>query len=195
MEKILLHCCCAPCSVSCIEPLRSDGIEPVAFWYNPNIHPWKEYDVRRNCLVEYAEKVGMDLRVSELYGIRDFVRSVGSNIDKRCEYCYRCRLDESAKYASENGFSAFSSTLLASVYQNHDLIAKIANECAERHGVEFLYRDFRPGFREGNLRARDMGLYMQKYCGCIFSEEERYEKQIKKAESRFSTFLKENGHN
>lgn len=185
MNKVLLHCCCAPCSVSCVEFLRNENIEPVAFWYNPNIHPFKEYEARRDCLVEYAEKIEMELIVKENYGLREFVKSVANDIENRCGYCYASRLEETAKFASENGFKAFSSTLLASIYQNHDLIIELANEYASKYGVEFLYRDFRPNFREGNKQARENGLYMQKYCGCVFSEEDRYQKQIIKAKEKF----------
>lgn len=189
MEKVLLHCCCAPCSVSCVEPLRSENIEPVAFWYNPNIHPFKEYEARRNCLIEYSEKIGMELIISENYGLREFVRNVADDIDKRCRYCYTHRLEETAKFAHEHGFDSFTTTLLASIYQNHDLIAEAAEGFGKKYGVKFLYRDFRPNFREGNNKARQDGLYMQKYCGCIFSEEDRYQKQIKRDKEKF-TFIK-----
>lgn len=184
--KLLLHCCCAPCSVSCIEPLRAEGIEPVAFWYNPNIHPFKEYEARRNCLVEYCERLDIKLLVSESYGLKEFVRATASDIDGRCRYCYEHRLEEIARFAAENGFDAFTSTLFASVYQNHELMKNAAEAFAEKYGVSFLYRDFRPNFRVGNQKAREEGLYMQKYCGCVFSEEERYIKQIMRDRERFS---------
>lgn len=187
--KLLLHCCCAPCSVSCIEPLRAEGIEPVAFWYNPNIHPFKEYEARRNCLVEYCERLDIKLLVSESYGLKEFVRATASDIDGRCRYCYEHRLEETARFAAENGFDAFTSTLFASVYQNHELMKNAAEAFAEKYGVSFLYRDFRPNFRAGNQRAREEGLYMQKYCGCVFSEEERYIKQIMRDRERFSLSL------
>lgn len=186
MEKILLHCCCAPCSVSCVEPLRAEGLEPVALWYNPNIHPWKEYQARRDCLLEYAPTIGMEVRVREEYGLREFVRHVAGEIDRRCAWCYRCRLEGTAEFAAREGYSAFTTTLLASVYQDHEGIARMAEECANKYGVKFLYRDFRPNFREGNRRARELGLYMQKYCGCVFSEEDRYQKQILRDQKRFA---------
>ena len=186
MDKILLHCCCAPCSVSCVEPLRNEGIEPVAFWYNPNIHPFKEYEARRDCFVSYSQKIGMEYIVDEHYGLIDFVKNVADDINGRCTYCYEHRLDETARFAAENGFKAFSTTLLASIYQQHELTAAAGERYAKEYGVEFLYRDFRPNFREGNQKAREMGLYMQKYCGCIFSEEDRYIKQIKKAEELYN---------
>ena len=183
--KILLHTCCAPCSLSCIDPLRAEGIEPVSFWYNPNIHPWKEYEARRDCLLAYAPTIGLEVVVREEYGLRDFVAHVASDVPRRCEWCYSSRLEETARYAAEHGFEAFSTTLLASVYQRHDRIAEIAREMAAKHGVEFLYRDFRPNFRAGNQRARELGFYMQKYCGCVFSEEERYLKQIGRDKRKF----------
>lgn len=178
MERVLLHTCCAPCSLSCIDPLRSEGIEPVVFWYNPNIHPWKEYQARRDCLLAYAPTIGMEVRVQEDYGLKDFVRHVAGDIDHRCAYCYEHRLEGTAKYAAEHGFAAFTSTLLASTYQNHEAIAAAAEMYARQYGVEFLYRDFRSNFRAGNQRARELGFYMQKYCGCVFSEADRYQKQI-----------------
>ncbi len=186
MDKVLLHCCCAPCSVSCVEPLRSEGIEPVGFWYNPNIHPFKEYEARRDCLIKYSEDIKMELIVKEDYGLQKFVKSVANNIEKRCTYCYEHRLEQTARFAAENGFQGFSSTLFASIYQDHDLMLKAAERYAKKYGVEFLYRDFRPNFRNGNQHAREIGLYMQKYCGCIFSEEERYSKQITRAQEKFN---------
>ena len=157
MTKTLLHTCCAPCSVACIQLLRAEGIEPVSYWYNPNIHPYQEYKARRDTLMAYAPSVGVELIVQEDYGLR---------------------LEQTARYAALHGFDSFSSTLFVSPYQNHELLRQTAEEMARRYGVAFLYRDFRPGFRQGQQEARELGLYMQKYCGCVFSEEERYAKQI-----------------
>ena len=144
METVLMHTCCAPCSLSCIDPLRAEGIEPVAFWYNPNIHPWKEYQARRDCLLEYAPTIHMEVRVREDYGLRQFVEHVAGDISRRCTYCYEHRIEGTAQYAAEHGFSAFTTTLLASLYQNHDGIARAAERYARQYGVAFLYRDFRP---------------------------------------------------
>ena len=185
MSKILLHCCCAPCSLSCIDPLKDEGVEITAFWYNPNIHPFKEYEARRDCLVDFMAEQKIPLVVKEDYGLREFVRNVAENINNRCEYCYSVRLEQTAKYAKENGFDGFTSTLFSSLYQNHEMMVKKAEELAEKYGIEFYYRDFRPNFREGNQKAREKGFYMQKYCGCIFSEEDRYQKQINKAKEKF----------
>ena len=186
MTSVLMHTCCAPCSLSCIDPLRAEGIEPVAFWYNPNIHPWKEYEARRDCLLAYAPTIEMQVIVDEDYGLRTFVEHVASDIDHRCTYCYQHRLEETARYAAEHGYEAFTSTLLASLYQDHDGIRAAAEEYARQYGVEFFYRDFRPNFRAGNQRARELGFYMQKYCGCVFSEQDRYQKQIDRDKKKFA---------
>ncbi len=176
--ETLMHTCCAPCSVSCIHQLRGEGIEPVSFWYNPNIHPYQEYKARRDTLMAYAPAIGMKLIVREDYGLRDFCRAVCGDIDHRCSHCYHIRLWETARYAAEHGYASFTSTLFVSPYQNHELLRQTAQAAAEAYGVEFLYRDFRPGFRAGQQEARERGFYMQKYCGCVFSEEDRYRKQL-----------------
>ena len=108
MTKTLLHTCCAPCSVACIQLLRAEGIEPVSYWYNPNIHPYQEYKARRDTLMAYAPSVGVELIVQEDYGLRDFCRAVAENIDRRCGHCYRLRLEQTARYAAEHGFESFS---------------------------------------------------------------------------------------
>lgn len=177
--KLLLHICCAPCSVMCIDSLRGEGIEPTGFWFNPNIHPYTEYRSRKTTLEDYAGKIGLKLIIGGKYGLRPFLTEVGHCYDERCAVCYRMRLFETARYAAENGFTHFTSTLFISPYQQHELMIKVANEAAAQYGVAFLYRDFRPYFKEGQQRAREMEMYMQKYCGCIFSEEDRYQKRKK----------------
>jgi predicted adenine nucleotide alpha hydrolase (AANH) superfamily ATPase len=176
--KTLLHICCAPCSVMCIDTLRNEGIEPVGFWYNPNIQPYTEYKSRREALKEYAKSIELQLVLEDEYNLREFVKNVSPNFDERCEYCYTFRADKAAEHAAENGFDSFTTTLLISPYQNHELLKEVFAKAGEKHGVEFLYRDFRPYFREGQAKARELEIYMQKYCGCVFSEEERYNKKM-----------------
>jgi len=174
--KLLLHCCCAPCSVSFVKKLRDENIKPRLFWYNPNIHPFTEYASRRDNLKSFADAENTELVLCDEYGLRAFLAEVYAKINEpRCETCYRLRLEKTAAYAALNGFSAFTTTLLISPYQNHDAIKCIGQEFASKYKVEFLYRDFRPLFREGQSLARAKGFYMQKYCGCVFSEEERYQ--------------------
>lgn len=173
-HKILLHICCAPCSIACIDQLREEGFEPDGFWFNPNIHPFQEYKMRRETLIEYARTIDLKLTLHDEYGLRPFVRKIYPNLEDRCETCYRWRLEETAREASSLGCGGFSTTLLISPYQRHDLIRKIGEELANQYSVPFYYRDFRPFFRSGQNKARELGLYRQKYCGCVFSEEERY---------------------
>jgi len=175
----LLHICCAPCANQCVETLRTDGIAVTGFWYNPNIHPFTEYRARRNCLRQYAEDIGLALVEKNDYALRPFVREVAADIANRCIKCYEMRLFETARYAAEAGFDSFTSSLFISPYQNHELMREVAERAAEEFGVSFLYRDFRPYFRAGQEKARAEGFYMQKYCGCVFSEEERYLKKNK----------------
>ena len=170
--KLLLHTCCAPCSVYCIETLRKEGIEPTVYWFNPNIHPYMEYKQRRDCLKEYTRNIEIEAIFEENYGLKDFCKNVVQDLENRCQkYCYPVRLEQTAKYAKENGYDSFSTTLLISPYQNHEMLIKVGEEMAKKYGLKFLYRDFRVGFREGQEKARELGLYRQKYCGCVFSEE------------------------
>lgn len=170
----------------CIETLRGEGIEPVAFWFNPNIHPFTEYRSRKEALIQHAKDIGMELIIEGDYGLREFVKNVCPDFDHRCGYCYTVRAEAAASYAAQHGFDSFTSTLLISPYQNHELLRETMEQSAKKHGVQFLYRDFRPYFREGQQKARDKGLYMQKYCGCIFSEEDRYRKKPKKKKTEAS---------
>ena len=173
--KLLMHTCCAPCSVYCIDSLRNEGIEPVVYWFNPNIHPYTEYKMRRDTLKEYTKSIGVEAIFQENYGLREFCKNVIGDLENRCtQYCYRARLEETAQYAKEHGFDAITTTLLVSPYQKHEELKKLGEEIAKKYQLEFVYRDFRVGFREGQAKARELGLYMQKYCGCIFSEEIRY---------------------
>ncbi len=172
--RLLLHICCAPCSVACVETLRGEGIDPTGFWYNPNIHPVTEYKMRKNTLIQYASDIHMRLLVENYYGLREFIDNVYPNYNSRCGFCYRFRLEETARQAAEKGYDAFSTTLLISPYQNHELLKEVGAEMADKYHIEFAYRDFRPHFKEGQEKAAQLGLYRQKYCGCVFSEEDRF---------------------
>lgn len=174
--KLLLHACCAPCSVYCIDTLRKENIEPTIYWYNPNIHPYTEYKARRDCLKEYTNAININAVFEDEYGLDKFCEEAIKNLDGRCvNYCYPVRLRKTFEYAKENGYDAVSTTLLYSIYQKHDYIKKLCEDLSQEFGIDFLYRDFRVGFWEGHNKAKDeLNLYMQKYCGCIFSEESRY---------------------
>ena len=173
--KLLLHTCCAPCSVYTVDALRKENIELTLFWYNPNIHPYKEYEARRECLKKYSELENLNLILEDEYGLDEFCKNVSNNLDTRCvNYCYPIRLKKTFEYAKQNGYTAVSTTLLYSIYQKHDYIKKLCENLSKEYDIEFLYRDFRIGFWEGKEKAKQLELYMQKYCGCVFSEEERY---------------------
>ncbi len=176
--KLLLHTCCAPCSVYCLDLLEKEGVTPTIYWYNPNIHPYMEYKSRKETLEKYVEEKNLEAIFKEEYGLREFCKNVINDLDNRCSnYCYKVRLEQTVKYAKENGYDTFSTTLLVSPYQSSDKIIEIGNELGIKYGIEFLVRDFKSGFREGQNKAREKGMYMQKYCGCIFSEEDRYLKK------------------
>ena len=171
--KLLMHTCCAPCSVYCIKTLREEKIEPTLYWYNPNIHPYMEYKARRDCLKEYAASININAIFEEEYGLDDFCKNVVGDLQNRCtNYCYPVRLRKTFEYAKANRYDAVTTTLLYSIYQKHDFIKELMEEYSKEYGIDFLYRDFRTGFREGQAEAREAQLYMQKYCGCVFSEEQ-----------------------
>ena len=189
--KLLMHACCAPCSVYCVDTLRKEGIEPIMFWYNPNIHPYMEYKNRRDALKEYCEIMDLECVFDEEYGLDEFCKNVIDKLDTRCQdYCYPVRLRKAFEYAKENGYDAVTSTLLYSIYQKHDIIKKQMEDLSKEFGIEFVYRDFREGWKEGQTKARELGLYMQKYCGCIFSEEDRYKSKIEKDKKRILEGIK-----
>jgi len=184
--KLLMHTCCAPCSVYCIESLRNEKIEPTLYWYNPNIHPFTEYKARKETLKEYAKSINVEAIFEESYGLKEFCKNVIDNLENRCSnYCYKVRLEQTVKYAKQNGYDSFTTTLFVSPYQKHEQIKEICEELAKKYNIQFLYRDFRKGFRDGQAKARQLGLYMQKYCGCIFSEEDRYKKQIEEEKTKY----------
>lgn len=189
--KLLLHTCCAPCSVYCIDSLRDENIEPTVYWFNPNIHPYQEYKARRDTLKEYTKSINVNAIFEEDYGLRKFCEDTINCLDKRCEnYCYPVRLEQTAKYAKEHGYDTISTTLLISPYQKHDQLRTLGEKIATAYDLNFLYRDFRVGFREGQTKARELGLYMQKYCGCIFSEEDRYYDRILKDKKKLENYTK-----
>ena len=107
--KLLMHTCCAPCSIYCIDELRREGIEPTIYWFNPNIHPYMEYKTRRDTLKEYTESINIEAIFEENYGLKDFCKNVVDDLDNRCEnYCYLVRLEQTAKYAKEHGYDSFT---------------------------------------------------------------------------------------
>ncbi len=178
--KLLLHVCCAPCSTYTVTKLREQGIDVSGYFYNPNIHPYREFKKRLDTMKEFAAKIDFDLQTEDDYGLTEYLRKVVFNEKQRCSICYDMRLEKTAEQAAKTGADAFSSTLLYSRYQKHENIIATCNKMAEKYGVEFYYDDFRQGWQEGIDKAIEMDLYRQPYCGCIYSEQERYDNRLKK---------------
>ena len=185
--KLLLHMCCGPCSCYPLKKLRSEGIEPTGYFFNPNIHPYKEWEHRLETAKEFAQKTNMEIITDENYRLREFLKKAlpaEAIPNGRCTMCYTWRLQETARYAAEHGYAHFTSTLFYSIYQQHDLMRRTAEKFAAEYGVDFYYEDFRPGWQEGIDLSHELELYRQPYCGCVFSEEERYSKAIRKARKK-----------
>jgi hypothetical protein len=188
VKKILLHCCCGPCAIYTVNRLREESFEVTTFWYNPNIHPFTEYRNRLEAMRSAAQALDLPLIVSQGYEMIDYFRTVVGHEGDRCGDCFRLRLEKTAAVAKGEGFDSFTTTLLISPYQRHELLKEIGEQVAKEQGVEFHYADFRPGFRESHRLSRELDLYHQKYCGCVYSEWERYGKvDIAKLLDKFGT--------
>lgn len=176
--RVLLHVCCGPCSIYPVKSLREQGHEPAAWFYNPNIHPFTEYSKRRDTFLEYAARIELPVVLAGGYELEDFLRSLHGREKEgeRCRVCYRMRLRQAAQFAKAGGFDAFSTTLLVSPRQKHDLIREAGERAAQEAGIPFYYEDFRPGWAEAVRISKEEGMYRQQYCGCIYSERDRYMK-------------------
>jgi epoxyqueuosine reductase len=172
--RVLLHICCAPCTIYPLRMLREEGSEVCGVFTNPNIHPYLEYRKRLETLDTYAGQARLPVIREENYSMGDFFRQVAFREEERCRYCYDLRLTRAAQIASRGRFDAFTTTLLYSRFQKHDLIRSIGESVAETLGIPFLYRDFREGWSEGVRISKEIGMYRQPYCGCIYSEKERF---------------------
>lgn len=172
--KVLLHTCCANCTIVPLKRLREAGFQLSGFFYNPNIHPYQEYLRRKDTLETYARGAGLDMMYANEYDLEEFLRGVAFREHERCRYCYHARLEAAAQMAKREGFDAFTTTLLYSRHQNHLLIKEMGENLGERISVPFYYEDFRKWWQEGVNESKALGLYRQQYCGCIYSEKERY---------------------
>ncbi len=172
--KVLLHTCCAPCAIHPVRVLRADGCDVMGFFYRHNIHPYTECLKRQEALRDYAGRIGLRVIYQEGYDLEGFLRGAAFRESTRCHQCYHDRLHAAAMIARRGRFDAYSSTLLYSRFQKHDLIREIGEAVGREAGVAFLYRDFRVGWKEGIDVSKELGIYRQPYCGCIYSEKERY---------------------
>ncbi len=183
--KVLLHICCAPCTIYPLKVLRGEGHEATGFFYNPNIHPYTEFQRRREALAAYSRVSLLPLIIDETYDLETFLKAALEAGKDRCSACYLIRLDAAFRRAVEEKADAVTTTLLYSVYQRHEAIAAVAQALSGRYKMPFLYKDFREGWKEGQAHARSLGIYRQNYCGCIFSEYERFAaRPQKKGEKR-----------
>ena len=216
--KILLHICCANCAISPIEKIREEGNEVVGYFFNPNIHPYQEYQKRLDSLKQYSERVGLNVIYRDEYLLEEFLKNVSHRVNpvrnssrydskpsgalnssgiilksnpakggtteqrgiisngvkERCQYCYSLRLEATAQEAKERNFDQFSTTLLQSTHQDHALIRETGERIGKELGIPFYYEDSRQGWRKGLEVSKSVGLYRQEYCGCIYSEKERF---------------------
>lgn len=173
-KNVLLHICCAPCSIYTIKHLRNEGAQVSGFFYNPNIHPYTEFMKRLETLDNYAKIALMPLFVDRSYDLETFLRGALEHGRDRCLFCYRMRLEKTFLKGIETGADAITTTLLYSKYQRHDDIKAVGEGLAQAYGIPFLYRDFREGWKDGIQESKKTNMYRQQYCGCIFSEKERY---------------------
>jgi epoxyqueuosine reductase len=174
--KILMHICCGPCTIYPLKELRNSRHEVTGVFFNPNIHPYQEYLKRKQTLKEYAQKNFLDIIWADKYPLEEFLRAV-SGLDKaRCNYCLSSRLKHTAQLAKNQHYDGFTSTLLYSKYQKHDLIKEIGEKLSREIDISFYYQDFRVGWSEGVKISKEQGMYRQSYCGCIYSEKERFYK-------------------
>ena len=174
MKKVLIHCCCAHCAAYTVEYWRQQGYEVGALWYNPNIHPYMEHQQRLESMQSLAQETNLPLIVPEGYDMIEYFRRVVGHETERCQHCFNLRLSKTAQTALENGFNAFTTTLLISPQQKHEIIRESGYKIADEQGVEFLYADLRKRYSDSRHLTKPLNLYRQQYCGCVYSEWERY---------------------
>ena len=174
MKSVLVHCCCAHCAAYTVDYWRQQGYEVSALWYNPNIHPYTEHQHRLESMKSLAQEINLPLTVTEGYDIIEYFRQVVGNETERCRHCFELRLSKTAEVAHQREFDAFTSTLLISPHQKHDLLREIGDKLAEEKGVDFLYADLRKRYSDSRRITKGKNLYRQQYCGCLYSEWERY---------------------
>ena len=155
-----------------------------AYYHNPNIHPFKEFKRRLDTLKEFSAAEKFPLIADENYGLTEFLQQVVFKEKVRCPICYEMRLEKTALYAAENGFDGFTTTLLYSRYQNHEIIKKQCTDFADKYSLSFIYDDFRTGWQQGIDQSIEKDMYRQPYCGCIYSEQERYDKSLRKKKTK-----------
>ncbi len=178
--KLLLHVCCGPCAIYPLSVIKASGIHVSGYFYNPNIHPFKEFKRRIEALKIVSIHHDFKVFYENSYELIDFMRKMAFHEKERCGICYHLRLSQTVAYAKDHGFDAFSTTLLYSKYQNHEALIEQCSQLAEAFNIPFYYHDFRKGWQEGIDQSKTLGLYRQQYCGCIYSEQESFDKSFRK---------------
>ena len=174
MKSVLIHCCCVHCAAYTVDYWRRQEYEVRVLWYNPNIHPYTEHQHRLDAMKSLAQQVSLPLIVAEGYDIIDYFQQVVGRESERCQYCFRLRLSKTVDTAYQSGFTAFTTTLLISPHQKNDLLREIGNRLAAEKGIDFLYADIRKYYSDSRCMTKGLNLYRQQYCGCVYSEWERF---------------------
>jgi len=174
--KLLLHICCAPCSIYPVKVLKEMDMDIMGFFYRYNIHPFQECMKREETLKQYSESIELKVIYQTDYKIEKFLQSIVFREKERCRYCYYDRLKATALVAKKGKFEGFTTTLLYSKYQNHELIRQTGEALAKNYGLKFFYHDFREGWKLGIEESKRLKMYRQQYCGCVYSEKDRYYK-------------------
>lgn len=172
--SMLLHICCGPCATATVDHWRVRGVDVVGFFFNPNIHPLLEFRRRLTGVRELAGQVALQVSEDLTYDPAWWFEEVGSRGEIRCRACIAMRLERTAREAAGSGHQAFGTTLAISPWQDHEAIMDAGKAAAGRHGVQFVYEDLRGLYRASRSLSKNLGLYRQKYCGCLLSEWERY---------------------
>jgi len=174
--KGLIHICCAPCAVYPVEYLKSQGFDLMGYFYNPNIHPYQELDRRKQTLIQHESNIDLKIIYDNEYPLEQWIQNITHRETKKCLYCYQDRLKTTAIVARKGKFHFFTTTLLYSKFQNHELINEIGQSLEKKYGISFYYADFRQGWKKGIELSKKLNMYRQQYCGCIYSEKERFYK-------------------
>ena len=170
-----------------VQMLQAEGFTVTGVFYNPNIHPMKEYLLRRAALLEAADRMKLPLLWPEpeqaAWNLPLWVHAVPANTDRniRCRACYALRFEHVACWTKKEGFGAFTSSLLYSRHQANTIVVEEGEKAARRFGTAFLHRDFRSAWQKGIKLAKQWGLYRQQYCACVYSETERYAREVAEA--------------
>jgi predicted adenine nucleotide alpha hydrolase (AANH) superfamily ATPase len=172
--KILVHLCCGPCSIYPVRVFQEEGAEVMGFFYKNNIHPYTECLRRQEALEKYAAQINLRVIYQEGYDLEGFIQNLVHREADRCRHCYHDRLRTTALLAKRGKFDFFSSTLLYSKFQKHELVRSIGESIAKSVGIPFFYQNFREGWKEGVDTSKELKMYRQQYCGCIYSEKERF---------------------